>query len=295
MIQTILMEWCREGVVGWSNHGTHGALAQVERESGKGRGVLSSALMATAIDQNLWPFSFPMRDLGPCEISRSPPPTPTRSCLMKISGVRVFTSGLPECVIDARHYSAEEYPQFDRLAGRVVGYRAMPVYDKPPASSQLPISVLEIVSPYQGGQCGFECLHLIKEVGLKTSDGLTWLYYFLSNSDKRKEIDEIGKVLNVVCRRHQLPVAQIWINENSREELAALGMRSYFLPDFSSFMHACANCFIRKGQGVVGKAFSSQNACFCRDLRQLNILLSTQCTKIWIVWLFCNSFAKLLF
>ena len=29
--------------------------------------------------------------------------------------------------------------------------------------------------------------------------------------------------------------------------------------------------FIRKGQGVVGRAFSSKSACFCRDVRQLSI------------------------
>ncbi|CDP11034.1 unnamed protein product [Coffea canephora] len=29
--------------------------------------------------------------------------------------------------------------------------------------------------------------------------------------------------------------------------------------------------FIRKGQGVVGRAFSSKSACFCRDIRQLSI------------------------
>ncbi|KAL3519552.1 hypothetical protein ACH5RR_017701 [Cinchona calisaya] len=181
---------------------------------------------------------------------------------------RVFTSGLPESVIDACHYSTQEYPQLDRLAGRVVGYWAMPVYDQKPPN-QLPIGVLEIVSSYQGGQYCFSLDW--PEVGLSTRRGVTWLYDFLSHSDKLSEIKVIVEVLNVVCGKHQLPVAQIWINDNSREELAALVLQSFCLPDFSSFIRASGNCFLRKGHGVVGKAFSSQSACFCRDIRQLSI------------------------
>ncbi|KAL3519551.1 hypothetical protein ACH5RR_017700 [Cinchona calisaya] len=182
---------------------------------------------------------------------------------------RVFTSGLPESVIDACHYSTQEYPRLDRLAGRVVGYWAMPVYDQKPPN-QLTIGVLEIVSSYQGGQYCFY-LDSIEELGLSTSRGSTWFNNFVSNSDKLREMDEIGEVLNVVCRRHQLPVAQIWINENSSEEVAACVAQSYCLPHFSTFKDASVNCFIRKGQGVVGKAFSSKSACFCRDIRQLSI------------------------
>ncbi|KAL3519554.1 hypothetical protein ACH5RR_017703 [Cinchona calisaya] len=181
---------------------------------------------------------------------------------------RVCTSGLPECVVDARHYSTKEYPQLDRLAGRVVGYWAMPVYDQQ-SPNQLPIGVLEILSPNQGDLYGF-LLSSIK-IGLSTRRGGNCLYDLLPHSDMLREINVIVEALNVVCRKHQLPVAQIWINDNSSEELAAWKLQNYCLPDFSSFIHACANCFLRKGQGVVGKAFSSQNACFCRDIRQLSI------------------------
>ncbi|KAL3519548.1 hypothetical protein ACH5RR_017697 [Cinchona calisaya] len=107
---------------------------------------------------------------------------------------RVFTSGLPECVIDACHYCTEEYPKLDRLAGRVVGYWALPVYQQPPR--QLPVGVLEIVSSHQGGQCGFHYLPFIKVVGLETSEHTSWLQYIIPYPCKGREIDEISKVLD---------------------------------------------------------------------------------------------------
>ncbi|KAL3519555.1 hypothetical protein ACH5RR_017704 [Cinchona calisaya] len=50
-------------------------------------------------------------------------------------------------------FSFPEYPQLDRLAGCVVGYQPVPVYDQQPPN-QFPIGVLEIVASYQGSQYG---------------------------------------------------------------------------------------------------------------------------------------------
>ncbi|CDP15659.1 unnamed protein product [Coffea canephora] len=66
-----------------------------------------------------------------------------------------------------------------------------------------------------------------------------------------REYFEILTAVNVVRTRHLLSATRTWI---ASHEILSYGMY-----------------IVRKGQGVVGKAFSSKSACFCRDIRQLGI------------------------
>lgn len=71
----------------------------------------------------------------------------------------------------------------------------------------------------------------------------------------------------MVRKTHQIRDARMWVEANSKEQLTVLYQGNYD----PCFMDTYRFCFIRKGHGVVGKAFSSQNACFCRDIRQLSV------------------------
>ncbi|CDP21649.1 unnamed protein product [Coffea canephora] len=75
------------------------------------------------------------------------------------------------------------------------------------------------------------------------------------NLCQRGEIAKIYKALSKVRKIHGLDDDDIITWTISGEILSSHGGED----------------FIRKGQGVVGRAFSSKSACFCRDIRQLSI------------------------
>lgn len=96
----------------------------------------------------------------------------------------------------------------------------------------------------------------------------------------------------MVCETHKLPLAQTWVPCRHRSVLAnGGGFRkscssfdgscmgqvcmsttdvAFYVVDAHmwGFREACAEHHLQKGQGVAGKAFESQNSCFCRDVTQ---------------------------
>ncbi|KAL7187918.1 hypothetical protein ACSBR1_037875 [Camellia fascicularis] len=78
-------------------------------------------------------------------------------------------------------------------------------------------------------------------------------------------------MLKVVCSTHYLPSAQTWAScrlcnavfRNDR----AYGRERHKL----NFFDLCSSQHLAKGQGVVGRAVSSQNLAFCKDVTQFSI------------------------
>lgn len=76
----------------------------------------------------------------------------------------------------------------------------------------------------------------------------------------------------MLCRKHKLPFAQTWV-----ATLGGSSNESFISPvktgstKVSSFQRDCNWFHLRKGQGIVGKAFSS-GSCFCRDITQSSIV-----------------------
>ncbi|XP_027071335.1 protein NLP7-like [Coffea arabica] len=163
---------------------------------------------------------------------------------------RVFRSGLPEYAWDVSHYTSREYPQRDYAVGRVDQYWALPIYHHP--SRHLPIGVLEIVSPYEfSGLPQYQVLENLQEVNLTT----TCIRLAEASSCQPGEITTIDEALRKVRKICGLGCGDTEIWTTSGEILSS--------------RHGLD--FIRKGQGVVGRAFSSKSACFCRDIRELSI------------------------
>ena len=73
-----------------------------------------------------------------------------------------------------------------------------------------------------------------------------------TSSGRKREISEIHRAISAVYKRHGLLKAQPWTTSGE--------ILSYY-----------DSKFVRKGQGIVGKAFSSKSACYCRDTRHLGI------------------------
>ncbi|XP_027174643.1 protein NLP7-like [Coffea eugenioides] len=166
---------------------------------------------------------------------------------------RVFRSGLPEYAEDVADYSIREYPQRDYAVNRVEEYWALPIYHHP--TRHLPIGVLEIVSP--SDFIGLPRYRVLEKLqNLPREVNLTTTCVSLPaevNSCQDGEIAIIDQALSKVRQISGLGYAESWTT--SREILSSREGVD----------------FIRKGQGVVGRAFSSKSACFCGDISQLSI------------------------
>ncbi|KAL3512372.1 hypothetical protein ACH5RR_025089 [Cinchona calisaya] len=197
---------------------------------------------------------------------------------------RVFRTGLPEYSPNIELYSMEEFPmKYDAIRRQIRYYLGVPVFE--PGSHDC-IGVLEVLwRPYPFHMYKLAYLvglisSALEEVELRTSD---YNCHFdmendLANSSTglRHAFSEIQKALNMVCKRHKLPFAQTWTpssDENYIGKVMSTTKKGSYLSDrkYSLLKEACMNIQLMKGQGVVWRAFSCQNSCFCRDVSQLRI------------------------
>ncbi|XP_027068805.2 protein NLP6-like isoform X1 [Coffea arabica] len=169
---------------------------------------------------------------------------------------RVFRSGFPEYAEDVHDYTSREYPQRDYAVDRARYYWALPIYHP---TRHLPVGVLEIVSPYVVGdlprrQVLEKLQNQLQKVNLTT----TCVRLAEASSCQDGEIAKIDKALRNTKSIFKRPKHGLYYSETWTTSGEILSSRE-------------GVDFIRKGQGVVGRAFSSKSACFCRDVRQLSI------------------------
>ncbi|CDP11560.1 unnamed protein product [Coffea canephora] len=167
---------------------------------------------------------------------------------------RVFRSGFPEHAEDVGDYTSREYPQRDYAVDRVRFYWALPIYHP---TRHLPIGVLEIVTPYVYFPRHWileKLQNLLRKVNLTT----TCARLAEASSCQDGEIAKIHKALRNTKSIFKRPKRGLYYPETWTTSGEILSSRE-------------GVDFIRKGQGVVGRAFSSKSACFCRDIIQLSI------------------------
>ncbi|CAL5437819.1 unnamed protein product [Camellia sinensis] len=190
---------------------------------------------------------------------------------------RAFKQGFPEFSPNVEYYSIKEYPLRDHaLLCQVKHCGAIPVFDP---STHLCVGVLEIVST---APCSIDFVDLhnyLEEVGLESSishaDHTTDL-----NVRRSEALDEINKVLKVVREDHGLLLAQAWAPCGVDCTCRALVKGDIFhvIHNFNNRFEYCQFLAVnilsdfRKWQGVVGRAFSSPNVLFCKDVTQLSII-----------------------
>lgn len=87
-------------------------------------------------------------------------------------------------------------------------------------------------------------------------------------------------MLKAVCETHSLPLAQVWItciqqgkrgsrhsNENYKECVSTVDATCYVNdPSMLGFHEACSEHHLFRGQGVAGKAFTTNQPCFSPDV-----------------------------
>nr|GMD61832.1 protein NLP7-like isoform X2 [Ipomoea batatas] len=174
---------------------------------------------------------------------------------------RVFRNGFDEFCPDVRFYNKEDYPLRESALGcGIGGFLALPVFE---ATGERCIGVLEFVTVWDGSYCLTDYIWRIRDA--------------LKGSERHNDtLDEIEKVLEVVCNKHKMPLAQTWFPSSDGIHTESVMMTtkkgSYVLGKrVSSFQKDCTYFPIRKGQGVVGEAFLSPNLSSCKDLTCLSI------------------------
>ncbi|KAL7189143.1 hypothetical protein ACSBR1_038916 [Camellia fascicularis] len=196
---------------------------------------------------------------------------------------RVFNHGLPECTPNVEYYSIKEYPLRDHALRCLVKRSwAIPLFD---LSTHICVGVLEIVSTAPSEEFLLDCdidfldlLDYLEEVGLESS---------LSDADHRTDLNvrqrialnEISQVLEEVRKVHDLYFAQVWAPCRVDWTCSALVKGDIFHvirkldeDDCSQFTMNNVEHHLRKGQGVVGRAFYSPNVLLCNDVTQFSII-----------------------
>ncbi|KAL7167770.1 hypothetical protein ACSBR2_038266 [Camellia fascicularis] len=192
---------------------------------------------------------------------------------------RVFNHGFPESTPNVKYYSIKEYPlRHHALRCQVKLSCAIPLFDR---STHLCVGVLEMVSTasseeFQLNDC-HDCRRLLKEVGLESS--ISHAGHHKERNERQIDLDEIEKVLKVVRDDHGLPLALAWAPCRVDWRCRALVkgeifhvIRNFYTYEDWKFNLANKLSHLRRGQGVVGRAFSSPNVLFCQDVTQLSII-----------------------
>ncbi|THG09658.1 protein NLP7-like isoform X1 [Camellia sinensis] len=202
---------------------------------------------------------------------------------------RVFNHGFPEFSPNVEYYSIKEYPLRDHaLRCQLKLSWAIPLFDP---STHLCVGVLEIVSTAPSEEFLLDChidlpdLHnYLEKAGLESSisnaDHDTDDTDLFQNVEKSEALDEISKVLEVVREVHGLHFAQVWAPCRVSWRCRALVKGDIFHAILKFDKVDCykllgmvnVELHLKKGQGVVGRAFYSPNVLLCKDVTQLSII-----------------------
>ncbi|KAK3148469.1 hypothetical protein QOZ80_3BG0295460 [Eleusine coracana subsp. coracana] len=194
---------------------------------------------------------------------------------------RVFVGRVPEWTPDVRYFSTEEYPrvrhaQYFDIRGSV----ALPIFEP---RTRVCLGVVELVMTTQKINYNAEIENIcsaLKEVDLRTTDVSSAPLAKVVDTSYRAVLPEIVDVLRTVCERHELPLAQAWIpcicqaksgtrhtDEKFKYCVSTVDEACYVRdPDVRGFHQACSEHHLFRGEGVVGRAFGTNEPCFSPDI-----------------------------
>ncbi|KAK7315057.1 hypothetical protein VNO77_33589 [Canavalia gladiata] len=206
---------------------------------------------------------------------------------------RVFQQKIPEWTPNVQYYSSKEYQRLNHAQHyNVRGTLALPVFEP---SGQSCVAVLELIMTSQKINYAPEVDKICKAleaVNLRSSEILEHPYNQICNEDRQYALADILEILTVVCETHNLPLAQTWVPCKHRSVLAHGGGLKKSCSSFDGccmgqvcmsitevafyvidahtwgFHEACVEHHLQQGQGVAGRAFLSQNMCFCGNITQ---------------------------
>ncbi|KAI3816266.1 hypothetical protein L1987_15959 [Smallanthus sonchifolius] len=191
---------------------------------------------------------------------------------------RVFMQKVPEWTPDVRLFKIEEYSRVSHAQEHDVrGSFAVPVFDQDVKDC---IGVVEVVMTTQKSKYTLEIQSLceaLESVDLRSSEDSNTQIIKVKQGFYHPALPEILETLKCACMMHNLPLAQTWIpcikqggkggcrhsNENLIRCISTVDSASYVSDHrFKEFQEACSEHHLFIGQGVVGKAFTT-NEPFC--------------------------------
>ncbi|XP_029119702.1 protein NLP1 isoform X2 [Elaeis guineensis] len=194
---------------------------------------------------------------------------------------RVFLGRVPEWTPDVRYFSHYEYPRVnDAQRYDVRGSLALPVFDR---NSRSCLGVVEVVMTTQKINYSSDLENIcnaLQAVNLRSSEVPGVPHVKVCNESYQVALPEIQRVLRAVCETHSLPLAQTWISciqqgksgsrhtdENYKDCVSTVDVACYVRdPTMLGFHQACSEHHLFKGQGVSGKAFTTNQPCFSSDI-----------------------------
>ncbi|KAF5753804.1 putative transcription factor Nin-like family [Helianthus annuus] len=198
---------------------------------------------------------------------------------------RVYSHKLPEWSLDV---------QGQDTSNNVHGYINLPVFE---SSSDSCVGVLEIITSSSYVDFAFEVQEVsraLKNQNLKSPNVFEDPSLSIADERRRRELDEIFKVLKTVCDIHNLPLAQTWApcgyssyvanSENLEQSCSSFNRNCigkvcistvdlpFYVRDLNlwEFREVCRERHLDKSQGVVGRSLSSCGAWFCEDVTKLD-------------------------
>ncbi|KAK8530048.1 hypothetical protein V6N13_102929 [Hibiscus sabdariffa] len=194
---------------------------------------------------------------------------------------RVFLGKLPEWTPDVRFFRSDEYPRISFAQKyNVGGSLALPVFER---GSRTCLGVVEVVTTTQKINYHPELEHVCKAleaVDLRSSNCFTPPSVEACNESYQAALPEINEVLRSVCKRYKLPLALTWApclnqgksgcrhsDENFDHCVSTLDSACFVADDsLSGFLEACSEHHLFRGQGIVGRAFTTNKQCFSTDI-----------------------------
>ncbi|KAK4434120.1 protein NLP4 [Sesamum alatum] len=194
---------------------------------------------------------------------------------------RVFRSKVPEWTPDVRFFTRDEYPRVGHAQQYDVrGTLAVPVLEQ---GSHSCLGVIEVVLTTQKIQYRPELESVCKAleaVDLRSAEVSSAQNIKTSDLSYQAALPEILEVLRSACGAHGLPLAQTWIQctlqgkggcrhseENLRNCVSPVDSACYIGDSrIQGFHDACSEYHLLKGQGIVGRAFRTNQPCFSPDV-----------------------------
>ncbi|XP_076951812.1 protein NLP5-like [Bidens hawaiensis] len=192
---------------------------------------------------------------------------------------RVFMGKVPEWTPDVRFFKTEEYPRVGHAQQYDVrGSVAIPIFDQDRRSC---LGVVEVVMTTQKSNYTPEIEGVCKAleaVDLRSSESSNKSN--ITDGPYQAALPEILEILKSACKTHNLPLAQTWVpciqqgkdgcrhSDTNLIHCISTVDRACYVHDsrFKDFQDACSEHHLLKGQGVVGKAFTTNQPCYDPDV-----------------------------
>ncbi|KAI9380159.1 hypothetical protein POPTR_016G042900v4 [Populus trichocarpa] len=194
---------------------------------------------------------------------------------------RVFLEKLPEWTPDVRLFRSEEYPRRDHaVQHNIRGSLALPLFKQ---GSETCLGIVEIVTTTEKITYRPELEDIrkaLKAVDLRSSEDFCSPGVKTCNGLNQVAVPELSEIVKSVCKTYGLPLALTWAlcsrqGKGGRQQFAEKSGAcistvdsACFLADrdFSGFHMASFEQYIFLGQGIVGRAFTTQKQCFANDI-----------------------------